>query len=246
MFGRRKQLAALIAAAGLGFVLASPGHGADEEALRRAIATFFRDARVLRLDAVPDLYEGGYARVSVYAAGATLTGGFRVDEAWARLVGASFDPQALRAGQFRLESVRDTALHMRVSYPNLERYFRELNPGQDVRLWSDGASVYGRGTVPLFGVRARVELKGFFAVGNSPELYFYVERLRVNGLPVPEAVVRELERRFNPVLTQADWPVRFRLRSVRISREDVVVSSQPAGGDGCGVCGDLGPAAPTP
>lgn len=241
-----KHVATLVLAGGLSLVLALPGRGGDDEALRRAIATFFRDAQVLRVDAVPDLYEGGYARVSVYAAGATLTGGFRVDEAWVRLVGASFNPQALRAGQFRLDSVRDTALHMRVSYPNLERYFRQLNPGQDVRLWSDGGSVYGRGTVPLFGVPTRVELKGFFAVGNTPELYFYVERLRVNGLPVPEAVVRELERRFNPVLTQADWPVRFRLRSVRANRDEVVVTSQPAAGEGCRVCREVGPAAPTP
>lgn len=207
----------------------------DESPLRRAVSSFFQEARVLRIDAVPDLYEGGYARVSVYAAQAILTGGFRVDEAWVKLVGASFNPQALRRGQFQLDGVRDTALHMRVSFRNLERYFSQLTPGQQVRFWSERGWVHGRGTVPLWGVFVPVELRGVFAVTGGPELYFRVQRLRVNGLPVPEAVVGELERRFNPVLTQKDWPVRFKLRAVRVDAEGVVVSSQPDGL--CGFCG---------
>ena len=209
--------------------LAAAAAHADEAALRRAVSTFFQEARVLRLDAVPDLYEGGYARVSVYAAGATLTGGFRVDEAWVKLVGPSFNPQALRRGQFQLDGVRDTALHMRVSFQSLEQYFSQLTPGQRVRLWSDRGLVYCRGTVPLRGAFLPVELRGTFAVDGGPELYFRVDRLRVNGLPVPEAVVKELERRFNPVLTQKDWPVRFKLRAVVVNTGDVVVSSQADG-----------------
>lgn len=200
---------------------------AEESLLRRAVSSFFHEAPVLQLDAVPDLYEGGYARVSVYAAQATLTGGFPVDEAWVKLVGASFNPQALRRGQFQLDGVRDTALHMRVSFRNLEQYFSHLTPGQQVRLWSERGSVHGRGTVPLWGVFVPVELRGIFAVDGGPELHFRVQRLRVNGFPVPEAVARELERRFNPVLTQKDWPVRFKLKAVRVNAEEVVVSSQP-------------------
>jgi hypothetical protein len=217
----------------------------DEVLLRRALSTFFREAQVLRIDAVPDLYEGGYARVSVYVARATLSGGFRVDEAWVRLVGVSFNPRALRAGEFQVDSVRDTAIHMRVSLKNLERYFVELNPWKDIRIWAQDGFLYARGTTLLAGIPARVELKGFFAVANRPELYFYVERLRVNGLAVPAALVRELERRYNPLLTQADWPVRFKLRSVRVTRDEVVISSDPLGGS-CTFCGDGGLPAPVP
>jgi len=209
---------------------------ADEVLLRRALSTFFREAQVLRVDAVPDLYEGGYARVSVYAARATLSGGFRVDEAWVRIVGVSFDPQALRAGELKVDSVRDTAIHMRVSLQSLERYFMELNPWKDIRIWAQDGFLYARGTVLLARVPARVELRGVFGVANRPELYFYVERLRVNGLGVPAAVVRELERRYNPLLTQADWPVRFKLRSVRMTQEEVVISSDPLGSSGCTFC----------
>jgi hypothetical protein len=241
---RRGTFAALMMLALAASVPAQPAASQDEPLLRQAVASFFRDARVLRLDAVPDLYEGGYARVSVYAARATLSGGFRVDEAWVRLVGASFNPQALRRGQFQLDGVRDTALHMRVTFDSLELYFSQLTPGQRVRLWSERGLVYGRGVVPLWGAQLPVDLRGVFAVDGGPELYFRVERLRVNGLPVPDAVVRELERRFNPVLTQKDWPVRFKLRAVVVNAEDVVVSSHP--GAACRICADLAPAGPAP
>lgn len=215
------------------------GRGEDAP-VHRAISSFFRSAQVLRVDAVPDLYEGGYARVSVYAARATLAGGFRVDEVWVRLLGVSFNPQALRAGEFRVDSVRDTAIHMRVSVRNLERYFTEINPWKDIRVWAQDGFLHARGTVLLSGIPTRVELKGSLAVADRPELYFHVERLRVNGLPVPPAVLRELERRYNPLLTQADWPVRFRLRSVRIRADDVVISSQASADAPCGFCTEGG------
>ncbi|MDR5683708.1 MAG: hypothetical protein QN163_06765 [Armatimonadota bacterium] len=221
--------------------------GAADPLVRRAVSTFFRDAEVLRVDVVPDLYEGGYARVSVYAANATLAeGGLRIDEAWTRLVGVSFNPKALRAGEFRVDGVRDTAIHMRVSLPNLERYFVERNPWKDIRLWAQDGYLHGRGTVPLGGVPTRVELRGFFAAGNTPELYFYVDRLRVNGLPVPDPLLREMERRYNPLLTQDDWPVRFKLRSVRLVGTNLIVSSQSHFGDGCTFCGGGDPGTPTP
>lgn len=240
----RPRTVAALTAAVLAALVASGPSPATEHLLRQAVASFFREARVLRVDAVPDLYEGGYARVSVYAAEATLADGFRVDEAWVRLVGASFNPQALRRGQFQLDGVRDTALHMRVSLENLERYFSQLTPGQRVRLWSERGYVYGRGVVPLWGQLVPVELRGVFAVDGGPELYFHVDRLRVSGLPVPEPVVKELERRFNPVLTQKDWPVRFKLRAVRTGPEDVVVSSHAQAA--CAICRDFAPARSAP
>ncbi|MCS7234603.1 MAG: LmeA family phospholipid-binding protein [Armatimonadota bacterium] len=237
---RRRTFAALILLALAGLVPTQPAASQDDPLLRQAVASFFRDARVLRLDAVPDLYEGGYARVTIYAARAALTGGFRVDEAWVRLVGASFNPQALRRGQFQLDGVRDTALHLRVTFDSLELFFSQLTPGQRVRLWSERGWVYGRGVVPLWGAQLPMDLRGVFVVNGGPELYFRVDRLRVNGLPVPEAVVKELERRFNPVVTQKDWPVRFNLRAVVVNADDVVVSSDPQAA--CRVCADFAPA----
>ncbi|MFN3285238.1 MAG: LmeA family phospholipid-binding protein [bacterium] len=240
----RRWPAATLSLVALLALCGAPVASADEALVRQAVASFFREARVLRVDVVPDLYEGGYARVSVYAARATLSDGFRVDEAWVRLVGVSFNPQALRRGQFQVDGVRDSALHMRVSFENLEQYFSQLTPGQRVRLWSERGYVYGRGVVPLWGAQLPVELRGAFAVEGGPEMYFRLDRLRVNGFPVPEPVVRELERRFNPVLTQKDWPVRFKLRAVVVNSQDVVVSSQP--GASCRICADFGPAGSAP
>lgn len=215
-----------------------PSGAADDPLVRRAVATLFRQAEILRLDVVPDIYEGGYARVSIYVANATLAeSGMRVDEAWMRLVGVTFNPGAMRAGEFRVDSVRDTAIHMRIGLRNLERYFNERSPWGDIRLWSHDGLLHGRGTVPLGGARVHVELRGFFAVENTPQMHFFLQGMRLGGLPVPEAVLREMERRYNPLLRQDGWPVRFNLRSVRLEATDLVVSSHPHPGDGCPFCG---------
>src|SRR5687767_14790625 len=53
----------------------------DDARLRAALTTFITSAEVLRIDAVPDLYEGGYARISVYAKRAMIaSNGLRLDE----------------------------------------------------------------------------------------------------------------------------------------------------------------------
>jgi hypothetical protein len=211
-----------------------PSDAADDPLVRRAVATFFRHAEIMRLDVVPDLYEGGYARVSIYVTNATLAeSGMRVDEACVRLVGVSFNPEALRAGEFRVDSVRGTAIHMRVGLRNLERYFNERSPWEDIRLWSQDGLLHGRGTVPLRGTRVHVELRGFFAVENTPQMYFFLRWMRLGGLPLPEVVLREMERRYNPLLRQDGWPVRFTLRSVRLGATDLVISSHPHPSDGC-------------
>jgi len=194
---------------------------------------------------VPDLYPGGYARISLYAKHATL-GGMLVDEAWFRLVGASLDPEALRRGELRLLDVRDTAMHARASIKSLEAYFRRGNPVQDIRLWSDGVFLYGQGTVPVRGVLARVYLKGFFAVGGTREVYFYIDDLRINGLPMLVPLIRRWEQDINPVFTQALWPVTFKIRALRMTKEEFVVSSQPDPTAPCAFCtgGDAPSVAP--
>ncbi|HXF81444.1 MAG TPA: hypothetical protein VNN19_01630, partial [bacterium] len=212
---------ALIAAA-----LAAPARGAtpDEAQLRRAFGAFIQGGE-LRLDVVPDLYPGGYARISVYARGADL-GGMLVDEAWFRLTGASLDPEALRGGTLRVLEVRDSAMYVRVSLRSLEAYFQRSDGVQDVRLSSDGQYLYGRGAVLLGGTPARVAFKGFFAVGGTKEIYFYIEDLRLNGLPVLTPLLRRWEQDINPIFSQALWPVTFKLRALRMTREGFVVSSQ--------------------
>ncbi|MDR7488015.1 MAG: LmeA family phospholipid-binding protein [Armatimonadota bacterium] len=238
------MVVAVVLAPAWGLAVRGPAVGAappdeDEALLRRALGTFLRDASTLRVEAVPDLYEGGYARISIYARGARLAeSGLRIDEAWVRLVGATLNPRELRAGHFRVESVRDSSLHLRISLRSLEEHFAGGNPRSDIRLTAEDGYLVGSGTVPVNGIPTRVRLRGFFAVDGSTEVYFYIETAHVNGLPVPTPLVRRLEQQINPILTQRTWPVTFRLRSLRLGKEDLVLSSQ---GDGtCPACGGVG------
>jgi hypothetical protein len=214
---------------GAAVAVLAPGAGAaanDDELLRKALTTFFREPEILRVDAVPDLYEGGYARISVYARRVVVGEwtSLRVDEGWVRLVGVSLSPEALRKGMLKVESVRDSAIHMRISLRNLERYFTGGDL-RDVQFWAEEGFLYGSGTVPLKGIPTRVRMKGFFALGGTAEVYFYVENLRMNGLPLPHPLIRHMEKQYNPIVTQRDWPVRFKLRSLRLTKDDLVLSS---------------------
>lgn len=237
------RIAAIILAV---VVLGSPaGAAPDGEAdLRRAFSSFIA-AKELRFDTVPDLYPGGYARISVYAKQASL-GGMIVDEAWFRLVGVSLDPAALGRGELRILDIRDSAMHIRASIKSLEEYFTQGNPIKDIRLWSDGEYLYGQGTVPLSGVLARVYLKGFFAVGGTKEVYFYIQDLRVNGLPLFFPLIRKWEQDINPIFSQALWPVTFKIRALKMTKDWFVVSSQPDPNAPCSYCtgGDAPTVAP--
>jgi len=208
---------------------------ADEGAdLRRAFSRFI-SAKELRFDTVPDIYSGGYARISIYARRASV-GGMIVDEAWFRLVGASLDPAALRRGELRILDVRDASMHVRASIKNLEEYFQQGDAIKDIKLWSDGEYLYGRGTVPLIGVPARVYLKGSFEVGGTKDVYFHITDLRVNGLPMFSPLIRKWERDINPVFKQTDWPITFKIRGLRMTSEWFVVSSQPDLNAPCDFC----------
>lgn len=214
--------------------VAGAASGQSEAELRQAFANFL-STKDVRIDSVPDLYPGGYARISVYARKANL-GGMVVDEIWFRLVGASLDPAALQQGTLQFLDTRDTAMYARTSIKSLEDYFRAGNPIKDIRLWSDGDYLYGEGTVPLGGTLAKVWLKGFFAVGGTKEVYFYVDNLRINGLPVFDPIIRKLEADINPVLTQATWPVTFKIRALKITKDWFVVSSQQDPSAPCAFC----------
>jgi len=241
--GRWRWAAVALVAAALGSAAsAAPDPEAD---LRRAFGTFIK-ARQMRIDAVPDLYPGGYARISLYVRQADL-GGMVVDEAWFRLIGASLDPEALRQGELRVLDLRDSAMHLRASLRNLEAYFQHQGDAiKDIRLRSDGQFLYAEGTIPLAGAPVRVHLKGFFVVGGTKDVYFYIEMLTINGLPVLYPLIRKWEQEINPVFTQALWPITFKIRSLRMTADAFVVSSQADAGAPCLFCtgGDAPTVAP--
>ncbi len=221
----------------LAIIVAAPA-AADEALLRRAFEAFLHSADELRIEAIPDLYDGGYARVTVIGRRVMLTQGLRVDEATINLVGVSLDPEALRAGKLRVLDARDSSLQVRVLLRSMEEHFNagtskvvrdrlgSNSPAQDIRLRAEDGYLLGSGTVTFRGAVRRMRMKGFFAVDGTTEIYFYIETLHADGLPLPVSVIREVERRINPVVHQRDWPVTFKIRSVRLDAQGLTISSR--------------------
>lgn len=221
--------------AGLAGAAAPAAAQSDEALLRRAFGAFLRAADELRIEAIPDLYDGGYARISVIGRRVLLNEGLRVDEASIRLTGVSLDPNALRAGTLKVLDFRDSAMQVRVLLRSLQDYFNAGNPLEDIRFWAENEYLLGTGTVLFQGRPTRMRMKGFFAVSGTTEIFFYFDTLHANNLPMPTAVIRELERSINPVLHQRDWPVTFRIRSVRLDAQGLSISTQA--GAACPGCG---------
>lgn len=215
--------------------LATLSAAADEALLRRAFGAFIRSADDLRIEAIPDLYDGGYARITVVGRRVLLTDGLRVDETMMRLVGVSVDPEALRAGTLKVLAFRDSAMQTRVLLRSLQDLFNAGNPLDDIRLWADNGYLLGAGTVLFRGHPMRMRMKGFFATSGSTEVYFYFDSLHANSLPLPTGLIREIERHINPVLHQRSWPITFKIRSLKLDAQGLTVSTQSEGScQGCG------------
>ncbi len=222
--------------------LATAVAGQSEADLRQVFIAFFH-TKEIRIDSVPDLYPGGYARISVHAKKATL-GGLQVDEIWIRLIGVSLDVSAMRAGTLQISEYRGSALHGRVALKSLEEHFVAGNSFKDIRLWAEEGYLFGEGTILYNGHPLKVWLKGSFAVGETSEVFFHVDNMRVNALPVPTFLIRKLEGEVNPVLTQRAWPVTFKIRSLLTTKDVFVISTQADPTAPCTFC--LAPDVPGP
>lgn len=209
---------------------------ASVEVLRPLLSQAFGNPPVMRLDVVPDIYEGGYALVSVYAQGATVKGMY-IDETWVRLVGVSFDPALLREGTLKVLDLRDSAVYGSVKLKSVEAFLRDQGPVQDIHLARVEDAVLVTGTVLYKDVPTRVRMQGIFQVYGEPEIYFHIQALFVNSVPVPYVMVDQLERSMNPVVDFRTWPVPFKIRSFRSTREGFVISSRTDYSQPCNDCG---------
>ncbi len=213
---------------------------ADTGVLRPVFARLLGHPSVLRIDAVPDLYRGGYARISVYAENASVDR-IRIDQTWIRLTGASLDPSKLRHGALRVLSLRGSAVYTRVSRANVEDYLDRLGLAKHIKVTGAGQSIIVQGTVSRQGVDLPLRLQGVFAVKDTPELFFHIERITVNSMPVPTLQIDQLERRFNPVLDFRKWPVQFPIRVFRATADGFVLSSLTDATSLCDGCGSTAP-----
>lgn len=208
---------------------------ADETLLRRAFSAFMRSAEELRIEAIPDLYEGGYARITAVGKRVVLIDGMRVDEAMVNLVGVSLDPAALQAGALKVLDFRDSAFQAKVMLRSVQEYFNANRIIDDMRLWVEDGYLLGTGTVNFRGQQTRMRMKGFFAVSGTTEVWFYFDTLHANNFPLPVAVIRDIERQINPVINQTTWPVTFKIRALRLDAQSLSLSSRSDGS--CPSCG---------
>ena len=68
-------------------------------------------------------------------------------------------------------------------------------------------------------------------------MFFHIQALLVNSLPMPYVLVERLERQMNPVVDFRTWPVQFKIRSFRQTPEGFVLSSQRDFAQPCLDCG---------
>ncbi len=209
---------------------------ADINILPPILSKLLGDPPYLRTEIIPDLYDGGYARVSMYGRNVNIKG-MHIDELWIKLVGVSFDPDQLRQGTLKVLDIRDNAVYGKLDLASVQAFLNSQGPVQDVSLRLDGEAVIGLATVLYNGVPTRVHIQGIFQVYGEPEVFFHIQALLVNSIPVPYVIVDRLERQLNPVLDFRSWPVQFRIRTFRQTSDGFVLSSQADFSQPCNACG---------
>ncbi len=190
----------------------------------------------MHLEAVPDLYPGGYARISIYGRNVEIKG-MLIDEIWIKLVGVSFDPALLRQSTLKVLGLRDSGIYGKLRLASVQQFLNRQGAIQDVSLSLNGESIVGVATVVYNGLPTRVRMQGIFQVYGEPEVFFHIQALLVNSLPVPYILVDNLERQMNPVVDFRTWPVQFKIRSFQQTPEGFVLSSQRDFSQPCNICG---------
>jgi hypothetical protein len=231
-------LAVLLVLACVGAVLVPAGaeQTTSVPELRALFSHLLGDPPVMRLEAVPDLYDGGYARVSVYGRHVMIKG-MLIDELWIRLVGVSFDPAELRSGNLKVLDIRDDSIYGKLSLAAVQEFLNRQAAVQDVHLGMTAEAITGAATVLYNGIPTRVRMQGVFQVYGDPEVFFHIQALSVNSIPVPYVLAANLERQINPVVDFRTWPVQFKIRTFKQTPEGFVLSSQRDFAQPCNACG---------
>jgi hypothetical protein len=240
----RRMLRGVAVVCVIGSVLAAPLPAgadlkfADTEILRPIFTKMLGDPPAgIYMDVVPDIYEGGYARISLYARNVNIKG-MHIDEIWIRLVGASFDPELLHQGTLKVLDVRGSAVYGKLDLASIQDFLAHESPVQEIKLFLQDDSVIGDATIVYNGIPTRVRMQGIFQVYGAPEVFFHIQNLIVNSLPVPYVIVDRLERDLNPVVDFRTWPVQFKIRSIRQTPDGVfILSSQADYSQPCNDCG---------
>ncbi|HKX18161.1 MAG TPA: hypothetical protein VJT33_09155 [bacterium] len=234
-----RGLTILLVLACLGGVLVPAGaesQSTSTQELRGLFSHLLGDPPLIHMEAIPDIYDGGYARVSVYGRHVMIKG-MLIDELWIKLVGVSFDPAELKRGILKVLDIRDDAIYGKLTLAAVQEYLNKQAAVQDVRLGVNAEAVTGAATVVYNGIPTRVRMQGVFQVYGDPEVFFHIQALSVNGIPVPYILAANLERQINPVVDFRTWPVQFKIRAFKQTPEGFLLSSQRDLAQPCNACG---------
>lgn len=234
-----RWFATVLVLACLGSVLVPAGaepQSTSTQELRVLFSRLLGDPPLIHMEAIPDLYDGGYARVSVYGRHVMIKG-MLIDELWIKLVGVSFDPAELKRGNLKVLDIRDDAIYGKLTLAAVQEYLNKQAAVQDVRLGVNAEAVTGAATVMYNGIATRVRMQGVFQVYGDPEVFFHIQALSVNGIPVPYILAANLERQINPVVDFRTWPVQFKIRAFKQTPEGFALSSQRDFAQPCSACG---------
>jgi len=204
--------------------------------LRALFSHLLGDPPVIHMEAIPDLYDGGYARVSVYGRHVKINS-MLIDELWIRLIGVSFDPAELRHGNLKVLDLRDNSVYGKLSVVAVQDYLNRQAAVKDVHLGVSAEAITGAATVMYNGIPTHVRMQGVFQVYGDPEVFFHIQALSVNSIPVPYVLAANLERQINPVVDFRTWPVQFKIRTFKQTPEGFVLSSQRDFAQPCNMCG---------
>jgi hypothetical protein len=236
----RRYFAVLVVVACLAGLLVPAGatsvQTTSQEQLRALFSHLLGDPLVLHMETVPDLYDGGYASINLYG-GHVMIKGMLINELWIKLVGVSFDPVALRNGELKVLDIRDDAIYGKLSLQAVQDFLNRQAAVKDVQLGTDAEAIIGAATIVYNGIPARVRMQGVFQVYGEPEVFFHIQALSVNSIPVPYVLAANLERQINPVVDFRTWPVQFKIRTFKQTPEGFVLSSARDFAQPCNDCG---------
>jgi hypothetical protein len=199
---------------------------AGVETLRPVFSRLLGNPQVVRLNGTPGARDGAYDQIGVYAEHAAIQG-LRIDQLWFRLLGVTLDPAELRRGTLKVLNIQKSAIYGKVSRASVQELLNHESAVTDVTLSADGDTTVATGTIMYSGVPTHVSMRGTFRVSGMPEIFFHLEALTVDALPMPPAVASQVEQQINPVVDLRHWPVAFGIRMFRQTDAGFVMSSQP-------------------
>jgi len=212
---------------------AGPSAGVD--ALQAVFSRLLGNPPVVRVTAVPGTHDGAYDQIGVYAEHAAIQG-LRIDQLWFRLLGVTLDPSQLRRGTLQVLAVQHSAIYGKVALESVQDLLNHENTVKDVTLTTDGASTIAAGTIVYSGLPTHVRMRGTFEVSGVPEIFFHLQDLTVDALPMPGAVTAQVEQQINPVVDLRGWPVSFAIRTFRQTETGFILSSQADDTQPCEAC----------